>query len=224
MKVKLDSQASCNRVMSCDAEVFFRERVPGTRVQACRQKQVIFSQGDSAASLFYILRGRVRLTMFSRRGKAATIAILGDCDFLGEECLGDGPAFRRASAIAVSDCSLVQIKKESMISALDHDPAMAGFFMEYLLARKIRVEEDLADQLFHSSERRLVRVLLMLAATGHNGATGRDLPEINQEILAEMVGTTRPRISYFMNKFRKLGLIDYSSGLHVKKELEIMLQ
>lgn len=203
---------------------FFQDKTTGSRVQACRQKQVIFSQGDSAASLFYVLRGRVRLTIFSSRGKAATIAILGEGDFLGEECLADGAAVRRASAIAVTDCSLLQIKRDSMRSALCRDCALAGFFMEYLLARKIRVEENLADQLFHSSERRLVRVLLTLAAAGHNGAIRRDLPEINQEILAEMVGTTRPRISYFMNKFRKLGLVDYSSGLHVKKELEIMLQ
>jgi CRP-like cAMP-binding protein len=224
MKVRLDLPASSGTPVLFDLDAFCRNTGTGTRIQSCVQKQAIFSQGDPAAGLFYIRRGRVRLTIFSSEGTAATIAILGEGDFLGEECLAPGRRLRLATAVAITGCAIVQIEKEQMLAALDSDRALARFFMEYLLARKIRVQEDLADQLSHSSEQRLVRVLLLLAGTGSNGATGRNFPEISQETLAEMVGTTRPRISYFMNKFRRMGLVDYSGGLQVRKELENLLK
>jgi CRP/FNR family cyclic AMP-dependent transcriptional regulator len=214
------------KAVSFDADAFLRHIGPATRMQSCVQKQIIFSQANTASSLFYICKGRVRLTVFSSEGRAATIAILGKGDFLGEECLAMEQPLRLATAVAITDCSFVQIEKQTMLGALDSDRALAGFFMEHLLKCKIRAHEDLADHLSHSSEKRLVRLLLLLAGphSGDNGATKRNYPEISQETLAEMVGTTRPRISYFMNKFRKMGLVDYSSGLHVSKELENLLQ
>jgi len=212
------------KAVSFDADAFLRHIGTATRMQSCLQKHIIFSQADCAASLFYICKGRVRLTIFSIEGKAATIAILGEGDFLGEECLAMGQPLRLATAVAITCCSFVRIEKERMLAALDGDRALARFFTEYLLARTIRAQENLADQLSHSSEKRLVRLLLLLARSGDNGTAERSFPEISQETLAEMVGTTRPRISYFMNKFRRMGLIDYSGGLHVSKELEFLLQ
>jgi len=205
-------------------EVLLQSIGQGISIQACSAKQGVFSQGDPAASLFYIHKGRVKLTVFSSQGKAATIAILGEGDFLGEECLAPAEPLRLASAVAVTECSLIQIEKDGMLRALDCNRALAGFFMEYLLVRKTRVQKDLADQLSNSSEKRLARVLLLLVGPGNHGPSNDGHPEISHETLAEMVGTTRPRISYFMNKFRKMGLIDYSSGLHVRKGLEQMLE
>ena len=226
MKVRLDPPAGNGETISFDPEAYFRKPGMGARVQACVQKRVIFSQADAAASLFYLCRGQIGLTVFSSEGRAATIAILGEGDFLGEECLAPNQPLRLTSAVAITDCLLVQIEKQRMLAALHRDPALASFFMEYVLARKIRAQDDLADRLCHSSEKRLVRVLLLLAGpgSGSNGTTGRNFTEISQETLAEMVGTTRPRISYFMNKFRRMGLVDYSGGLHVRKELENLLQ
>ena len=229
MKIKPDVLISNGEAASFDPEAFLGNIGMATRMQPCPQKQVIFSQGNPAVNIFYICQGRARLTVFSSQGRAATIAILGEGDFLGEECLAPGQSLRMATAVAITDCSLVQIEKERMLAALDGDRGLARFFMDYLLVRKIRVEEDLADQLSHSSEKRLARLLLLLAGPysgnhGSNGTSELSFPEINQETLAEMVGTTRPRISYFMNKFRKMGLIDYSRGLLVRKELESMLQ
>lgn len=219
------------KVVSSDAaEVYDVEALllnigAGTPVHL--RKQAIFSQGDRAADLFYIRQGWVRLTMFSREGKAATVAILGQGDFLGEECLAPGRFLRLASAVAITDCFFIQVEKEQMLRALngDRNPTLARFFTEYLLARNLRVQEDLADQLSHCSEKRLIRLLLLLAQSGpqKDGASDYSFPEISHEILAEMVGTTRPRITYFMNKFRKMGLVEYSGGLHVKKELEKLL-
>lgn len=192
---------------------------PGAKIQSYRQKQIIFSQGDLAATLFYIREGRVRLTLLSNEGKAATITILGEGEFLGEECLVPCHHLRLASAVAITDGSMLEIGKERMLAALDSDHGLASSFTQYLLMRKIHAEDNFADQIFHSTEKRLVRLLLLLAdSEKHN------LPEISQEILAEMVGTTRPRISYFMTKFRKLGLVDYSRGLRIRKELQKVLQ
>lgn len=224
MKVRPDPHVSSGKSISFSPQLLLRIARPDANIQSYRQKQVIFFQEDRAAALFYILQGRIKLTVFSRAGKAATIAILDKGDFLGEECLVSWQCLRLASAVAITDCSLLHIDKDQMLAALDSDRALARSFTEYLLARKVRAEEGLADQLSHSSEKRLVRLLLLLAGTETNGGNKRTLPEISQEILAEMVGTTRPRISYFMTKFRKLGLIDYSRGLRVYKGLQNVLR
>lgn len=224
MTFKLNAAAAANGDSTTfDPEVFLRNVSRSTTIQ-CSPKQTIFAQGDLATRLFYIANGLVRLTVLSAEGKAATIAILGKGDFFGDECLASAPMSRSATTVAVTPCSLVQIEKHWMLQALHRDCLLADFFMEYMVARQVRMQEDLADQISHSSEKRLVRVLLLLAGPGTNGCEQNGSFEISQEILAEMVGTTRPRISYFMNKFRKMGLVDYRGGLHVRKELETMLQ
>lgn len=224
MKARLDPHLTNGKGVPFPSELLLRNAGPLVKIQSYPQKQVIFSQDDPAASLFFIREGRIKLTFFSQEGKAATIAILDKGDFLGEECLATCRSLRLASAVAITDCSLLQVEKDYMLTALDNDRALARAFTEYLLTRKVRAEESLADQLSHSSEQRLVRLLLLLDGSATNSGSKRNSPEISQEVLAEMVGTTRPRISYFMNKFRKLGLIDYSHGLRVRKELQKVLR
>jgi CRP/FNR family cyclic AMP-dependent transcriptional regulator len=224
MKARPDPHASHEKKAPFSPQLLLRNAGLRAKIQAFLQKQVIFPQDGPAATLFYIREGRVRLTLLSSEGKAATITILGKGEFLGEECLVPRHNLRLASAVAVNDCSLLEIGKNRMLAALDTDHALASSFMQSLLMRKIHAEDNLADRLFHSSEKRLVRLLLLLAGSGTNGRTKRNLPEISQEVLAEMVGTTRPRISYFMTKFRKLGLVDYSRGLRVRKELKSVLR
>ncbi|MBZ5494156.1 MAG: Crp/Fnr family transcriptional regulator [Acidobacteriia bacterium] len=219
MKARLDPHVSNGKGVSFPPQVLLPNVGLDAKIQAYLQKQVIFSQDDPAATLFYIREGRVRLTLLSSEGKAATITILDKGEFLGEECLVPCHSLRLARAVAITDCSLLEIGKDRMLAALDTDHALASSFTRYLLIRKIHAEENLADQIFHSSEERLVRLLLLLA-----GPERHSLPEISQEVLAQMVGTTRPRISYFMTKFRKLGLIDYSRGLRVRKELQNVLR
>jgi CRP/FNR family transcriptional regulator, cyclic AMP receptor protein len=175
-------------------------------------KQVIFRQGDAANAVFYIRKGRVRLTVVSTVGKEATIGILGEGNFFGEGALA-GQALRMGSAEAMADSQLLRIEKKAMMDALHRQHAFSDLFVAYLLARNIRYEEDLVDQLFNSSEKRLARVLLMLAHFGKEGVPETVVPKISQETLAEMVGTTRSRVSFFMNRFRKMGFIDYSGGV-----------
>jgi len=218
MKVKYHLNGSNGDRVTLDLHLLQRITRAGATVQSLVPKHVIFSQGDSASRIFYIGNGRVKLTVLSSEGKSATIAILNKDDFLGEECLLLNHPLRLSSAVAITDCSLLQIEKVQMLSALDRDRDLARHFTDYLLKRKIRAEEDLTDWFFHSSEKRLARVLLLLA-----GIEGSRIPGISQEFLAEMVGTTRPRISYFMTKFRKLGLVDYRHGLRVCKELQKVL-
>lgn len=222
MKDRLGPQVSNEKEVLFDPQLLLRN--VGATTKTYLQKQVIFSQDDHAAALFYVREGQVKLTVFSSRGKAATIAILDKGDFLGEECLVPRHSLRPASAVAITDCCLLKIGKDEMLAALESDHVFAASFTQYLLVRKIHAEDNLADQIFHSSEKRLVRLLLLLAGPETNSGSKRRLPEISQEVLAEMVGTTRPRISYFMTKFRKLGLIDYSRGLRVRKELENVLR
>jgi CRP-like cAMP-binding protein len=176
----------------------------------CR-KRGIFAQGDAADAIFYIQKGRVRLSVVSKTGKEATIGILGDGNFFGEGALA-GQLLRMGSAIALTECRLLRIDKISMMNALHQEHAFSDMFVEYLLARNIRYEEDLVDQLFNSSEKRLARVLLILAHFGKGGVPESVVPRISQETLAEMVGTTRSRVSFFMNRFRKLGFIHYAGG------------
>jgi CRP-like cAMP-binding protein len=184
----------------------------GRKTVAIAKKERIFSQGDTADAVFYIQKGKVRLSVVSKTGKEATIGILSDRNFFGEGSLA-GQALRMGSATALTDCQLLRIEKKEMMDALHQEHSLSDMFVAYLLARNIRYEEDLVDQLFNSSEKRLARILLMLAHFGKDGVPETVVPKISQETLAEMVGTTRSRVSFFMNRFRKLGFIDYAGGV-----------
>jgi CRP/FNR family cyclic AMP-dependent transcriptional regulator len=192
----------------------------GRTIAAFRKKQTIFSQDDSSDAVFYIREGKVKLAVVSEIGKEATIGIMNKGDFFGEACL-NGQALRLCSATAMTDCSVMRIDKKSMMEVLHREHAFSDMFVTYLLARNIRYEEDLVDQLFNSSEKRLARILLLLANFGKEGKPETLVPKISQETLAEMVGTTRSRVSFFMNRFRKLGFVDYDggSGLQVHTSL-----
>jgi len=176
------------------------------------RKRRIFAQGDTADAVFYIQTGKVRLTVVSKVGKEATIGILSEGNFFGEGALA-GQTLRMGSAVAMTDCQVLRIEKKAMMAALHRENSLSDMFVAYLLARNIRYEEDLVDQLFNSSEKRLARVLLMLAHFGKEGVPEPVVPKISQETLAEMVGTTRSRVSFFMNRFRKLGFIHYAGGV-----------
>ena len=192
----------------------------GRKVVPFSRKQTIFTQGDAADAVFYIQEGKVRLTVVSENGKEATLGILNEGEFFGEGGLAGQP-LRMGSATAMTDCELLQIDKKAMMLALHREHTFSDLFVAYLLARNIRYEEDLVDQLFNSSEKRLARVLLLLAHFGKDGVPESVIPKISQETLAEMVGTTRSRVSFFMNRFRKLGFVDYgeSGGLQVHSSL-----
>jgi CRP/FNR family cyclic AMP-dependent transcriptional regulator len=184
----------------------------GRKLVAVPEKKTIFAQGDAADSVFYIQKGKVRLTVVSKIGKEATIGILGEGSFFGEGALA-GQLLRMGSATAMGACELLRVDKKAMMDALHREHAFSDLFVAYLLARNIRYEEDLVDQLFNSSEKRLARVLLLLAHFGKEGIPETVVPKISQETLAEMVGTTRSRVSFFMNRFRKLGFIHYAGGV-----------
>jgi CRP/FNR family transcriptional regulator, cyclic AMP receptor protein len=175
-------------------------------------------QGDSADALFYIQKGKVKLTVVSRHGKEAIVAVLGPADFFGEGCLA-GQAKRISTAATLSDCAVVRIEKSAVMKVIREEPRFSEFLMSYLLSRNIRIEEDLVDMLFNSSEKRLARILLLLANFGKEGKPEQVIPKISQETLAEMVGTTRARVNFFMNKFRKLGFVEYDGGLEVHSSL-----
>jgi CRP/FNR family transcriptional regulator, cyclic AMP receptor protein len=182
------------------------------------KKHTIFSQGDAADAVFYIQAGKVKLTVVSQQGKEAVVAILEQGAFFGEACLA-GHTVRTATATTVEDSSLLRIDKDAMIQVLHEKPEFAQLFMAYLLTHTIRIEEDLVDHLFNSSEKRLARVLLLLAHFGKDDKPEPMIAKISQETLAEMIGTTRSRVSFFMNKFRKLGFIDYNGEMHVHSSL-----
>jgi CRP/FNR family transcriptional regulator, cyclic AMP receptor protein len=191
----------------------------GRKVVAFAKKQTIFAQGDSADAVFYIQAGKIKLTVVSKIGKEATLGILGEGQFFGEGCLG-GQTLRMGSATAMTDCELLRIDKKAMMLALHREHTFSDLFVAYLLARNIRYEEDLVDQLFNSSEKRLARLLLLLAHFGKEGVPETVIPKISQETLADMIGTTRSRVSFFMNRFRELGFLDYGeSGLKVHSSL-----
>ena len=194
-----------------DPHAFLASIGEGRKILSFRKKQTIFSQGDAADAVFYLQKGKVKLTVVSKTGREATIGLLTDSVFFGEGSLA-GQALRMCSATAVTDCIVLRIDKKSMMRALHREPAFSDMFVGYLLARNIRFEEDLVDQLFNSSEKRLARVLLLLAHFGKEGSPETVVPKISQETLAEMVGTTRSRVSFFMNRFRKLGFVDYNGG------------
>jgi CRP-like cAMP-binding protein len=181
-------------------------------------KQGIFAQGDAADAVFYLQKGKVRLTVVSKGGKEATIGILGEGDFFGEGSLA-GQFVRMSSATTMTDCAVMRIDKKAMMEALHREHEFSDLFVAYLLGRNIRYEADLVDQLFNSSEKRLARILLLLAHFGKEGKPETVIPKISQEMLAEMIGTTRSRVSFFMNRFRKLGFIHYNGGLQVHSSL-----
>ena len=182
------------------------------------RNETVFAQGDAANAIFYLQKGRVKLTVVSHQGKEAVVAILGAGDFFGEGCLAR-QTVRMSTATAMDESSVMKLEKTRMMRVLREEPAFSEVFVAHLLARSIRVEEDLVDQLFNSSEKRLARVLLLLANFGKDGQPEPVIPKISQETLAEMVGTTRSRVSFFMNKFRKLGFIDYKDRLEVHSSL-----
>jgi len=190
----------------------------GRKILAVTKKQTIFTQGDKADAIFYVQKGRVRLTVVSKAGKEATIGLVSEGNFFGEGSLA-GQVLRMGSAAALTDCEILRVDKKSMMDALHREPALSDMFVAYLLARNVRYEEDLVDQLFNSSEKRLARILLLLAHFGKEGVPQSVVPRISQETLAEMIGTTRSRVSFFMNRFRKLGFIHYNGGLQVHSSL-----
>ena len=192
----------------------------GTRTQRVEYQAsaTIFAQGDAATSVMYVEQGAVRLSVLSHAGKEAVVAVLDVGHFFGEGCLA-GQLHRMATATAMTACTIVVVEKQEMVRQLHAAPAFADRFMTHMLTRNIRIEEDLIDQLFNSSEKRLARTLLLLARYGEPDASHRTLPRVSQETLAEMVGTTRSRVNFFMNKFRKLGFIEYNGGLKVHNSL-----
>ena len=197
----------------------FLNTVNGARTVATyRKNQKIFSQGDPADSVFYIQQGQVKVCVISEQGKEAVVALHGTGDFFGEGCL-TGQPLRLATVAAVTQCAIMRIDKAQMVRVLKDEPKFSEMFVAYLLARNARVEEDLVDQLFNSSEKRLARVLLLMAHFGKEGRPERVITKLSQETLAEMVGTTRSRVSTFMNKFRKLGFIEYNGELEVHNSL-----
>jgi len=189
-----------------------------TRVAKYRRGSEIFSQGDTADSVMYIQEGGVKLSVMSRRGKEAVVAMLAPGDFFGEGCLA-GQDLRMGSATAITATAVLVIGRKHMARMLHTQPTLSDRFLSHVLARNIRIEQDLVDQLFNSSEKRLARALMLLARYGKPDKTHRVLPKLSQEVLAEMVGTTRARVNFFMNKFRKLGFIEYNGGLKVNSSL-----
>jgi CRP/FNR family cyclic AMP-dependent transcriptional regulator len=201
-----------------DPKVFLSKVNGGRAISEYRKDKIIFRQGDPSDAVFYIQSGKIKTTVVSEQGREAVVALLGAGDFFGEGCLTGQPQ-RLATVSALTECVIVRISKTDITRVIHEEPAFAELFISHLLARNSRVEEDLVDQLFNSSEKRLARTLLLLANFGKEGRPEPIIAKISQETLAEMVGTTRSRVSFFMNKFRKLGLIDYNGNIEVHSSL-----
>ena len=201
-----------------DIRVFLAKADGGRTIVEYRESESIFVQGDIANAIFYIKKGKIKLTVLSDEGKEAIVAILKEGDFFGEGCLA-GQQVRMATAVAFSECTLMKLEKTTVIRLLHEEPSFSELFMAHLLSRNVKIEEDLVDQLFNSSEKRLARVLLLLANFGKEGTPQAVVPKISQETLAAIVGTTRSRVNFFMNRFRKLGFIEYNGGLKVHSSL-----
>jgi CRP/FNR family cyclic AMP-dependent transcriptional regulator len=191
----------------------------GRRIVQLKAKQVFFSQGNPADSVFYLQKGRAKLTVVSTNGKEATITLLSSGDFIGEESIAGAVGLRLATATAITACTALKIERAEMIRVLHEEHAFSDLFLKFLLARSMRTQADLVDQLFNSSEKRLARILLLMAEFGKPGEPETLIPKITQETLAEMIGTTRSRVSFFMNRFRKLGFIEYNGRIKVHKSL-----
>jgi CRP-like cAMP-binding protein len=205
-----------------DPSAFLAQAGAGRTVAAFRKASVIFSQGEAADAVFFIQKGKIKLTVVSEQGKEAVVAVLGVGEFCGEGCLA-GQSRRMATASAMSECEIMRLEKPAMLRVLHAEPRFSEMFVSYLLTRTIKVEEDLVDQLFNSSEKRLARALLLLANFGKEGRPEPIATKVSQEMLAEMIGTTRSRVSFFMNKFRKLGLISYNGHIEVHNSLLSMV-
>jgi CRP/FNR family transcriptional regulator, cyclic AMP receptor protein len=201
-----------------DSQTFLSTIDGGRTIAEFAKKQTIFIQGDSSDAVFYIQTGKVKLTVLSKTGKEATIGILNEGDFFGEGCLS-GQSLRMCSATALTDCTVMRIEKKVMMAVIHRERGFSDMFVAHLLVRNIRYEEDLVDHLFNSSEKRLARILLLLAHFGKEGKPEVAIPKISQETLAEMVGTTRGRVNFFMNKFRKLGFVRYNGELEIHRSL-----
>ena len=184
-----------------------------------KKNHVLFSQGDVADAVFYIQKGNIKLTVVSPKGKEATVALLEAGNFVGESCVAAAEHIRMVTAVALSRCKLMRIERHEMVRVLHEEHAFSDVFVTFLLARNVRIQEDLVDHLFNSSEKRLARILLLLANFGKEGKPETVIPKISQEVLAEMIGTTRSRVNFFMNRFRKLGFIKYNGGLEVHSSL-----
>jgi CRP/FNR family transcriptional regulator, cyclic AMP receptor protein len=202
-----------------DPKAFLTSVGIGRTVNHYRPNQTIFSQGERAEIVFYIQKGRVRLSVLSKQGKEATIALCGPGDFLGEGCIASDQPLRMANATATTDCSVLKIERKEMLRTLHEEHAFSDVFVAYVVERHNRTQADLVDQLFNSSEKRLARALLMLARFGKTSKPEAVIPNVSQKTLAEMIGTTRPRVNFFMNRFRKLGYIKYNGGLQVHSSL-----
>jgi len=203
---------------SFDPKSFLAKVGEGRSIVKYRKGQVVFSQGDPADAVFYMQKGRVKITVISEQGKEAVVAILEAGHFFGEGCLAGQPR-RIATVTTMTECVIMRLEKAAVVRVIHKEPAFSEMFISHLLARAIRVEEDLIDQLFNSSEKRLARVLLLLANFGKDGKPEPVIAKISQETLAEMIGTTRSRVSFFMNRFRKLGFIEYNGGIEVHSSL-----
>jgi CRP-like cAMP-binding protein len=201
-----------------DPKTFLGKVGEGRSITKYKKDQIVFSQGDAADAVFYIQKGRVKLLVNSEQGKEAVVALLGAGDFFGEGCLA-GQRNRMATVVALTDCVIVRLNKAAIAGVIHREPAFSELFIAHLLGRTIRVEADLVDQLFNSSEKRLARMLLLLANFGKEGPPEPMIVKISQETLAEMIGTTRSRVSFFMNKFRKLGLIEYNGSIKIHASL-----
>jgi CRP/FNR family cyclic AMP-dependent transcriptional regulator len=201
-----------------DPKAFLAKANVGRTISKYRKNQIVFSQGDPADSVFYIRDGKVKITVISEQGKEAVVAVLGSDEFCGEGCL-TGQLRRVATAAAMTECEIMRLEKEAVVRVLHDEPAFSEMFISHLLARTLRVEADLVDQLFNSSEKRLARALLLLANFGKEGRPETIIAKVSQATLAEMIGTTRSRVSHFMNKFRELGFIKYNGTLEVHSSL-----
>jgi len=202
-----------------DPAVFLAQAGLGRRIVQVKPKRAFFSQGDPADCVYYLQSGRAKLTVISSAGKEATIALLSAGDFVGEESMAGMPGLRMATATAIAPCTAMKIEHGEMIRVMHEEHAFSDLFLKFLLARSMRTQADLVDQLFNSSEKRLARILLLMAEFGQPGEPETMIPKVSQETLAEMIGTTRSRVSFFMNRFRKLGFIDYNGGIKVHKSL-----
>jgi CRP/FNR family transcriptional regulator, cyclic AMP receptor protein len=208
-----------------DPEAFLARAGLGRHVVNLKKNETAYAQGDLADTIFYVQTGRVRVTVISANGKEATLALVAAGEFLGEDCMVLAHPLRLATATAMTDCALLRISKAEMVRVLHEEAALSDVFVAFLLARNARVQADLVDQLFNSSEKRLARILLLLAQFGKESKPETVVPKISQEMLAEMIGTTRSRVSFFMNRFRKLGFIEYNGEIRVHNSLlNIFLQ
>ncbi len=215
----VDSRSLTLRDNGFKAADFLAKAAVGGVAVSRNKDATVFSQGDTADSVFYIQQGKVKIGVVSKQGKEAIVAVLSAGEFVGEDCIATAHPVRLVTATALTDCKLLRIDKQDMVRELSRDPAFSDVFVSFLLARNARIQEDLIDQLFNSSEKRLARVLLLLAQFGKEGKPETVVPKLSQESLAEMVGTTRSRVSFFMNRFRKLGFIEYNGEIKVHSSL-----